>query len=189
MIKIFLAKTSALAVIIISAALLSNRAVAQESDKRSVKQQKASAWQKIAPYFDVPEEFKGEYGAYRSPLKFYDGRPVKTRRDWSERRTEIRERWHELMGAWPKVMRDQELILLDSVSKEGYTQYRVSFFWTPNEQTHGYLLVPHDRPAEKTPAVITVFYEPETAIGMSDKPNRDFALQLTKRGFITLSLG
>ena len=49
--------------------------------------------------------------------------------------------------------------------------------------------MPHDLQEPKAPAVITVFYEPETAIGLSDKPNRDFALQLTKRGFITLSLG
>jgi dienelactone hydrolase len=41
----------------------------------------------------------------------------------------------------------------------------------------------------KKPAVITVFYEPETAAGIGGKPYRDFALQLAKRGFITLSLG
>ena len=40
----------------------------------------------------------------------------------------------------------------------------------------------------KHPAVITVFYEPETAIGWGGKANRDFAYQLTKRGFVTLSL-
>lgn len=34
-----------------------------------------------------------------------------------------------------------------------------------------------------------MFYEPETAVGIGGKPNRDFAYQLTKRGFVTLSLG
>jgi len=38
------------------------------------------------------------------------------------------------------------------------------------------------------PAVITVYYEPETAIGRG-KANRDFALQLARRGFVTLSIG
>lgn len=41
----------------------------------------------------------------------------------------------------------------------------------------------------KKPAVITVFYEPETAIGQGIKSFRDYAYQLTKRGFVTLSLG
>ncbi len=66
-------------------------------------------------------------------------------------------------------------------------QYCVRFYWTPNEQTEGYLLVP-DKEGKK-PAVITTFYEPETAIGLGGKPYRDFAYQLTKRGFVTLSIG
>ena len=37
--------------------------------------------------------------------------------------------------------------------------------------------------------MITVFYEPETAAGIGGKPHRDFAYQLVKRGFVTLSLG
>ena len=55
-----------------------------------------------------------------------------------------------------------------------------------NESTEGYLLIPDGE--KPKPAVITVYYEPETAIGEGNA-NRDFAYQLTKRGFITLSLG
>ena len=36
--------------------------------------------------------------------------------------------------------------------------------------------------------MVTVYYEPETAIGLG-KPQRDFAYQLARRGFVTLSLG
>ena len=35
---------------------------------------------------------------------------------------------------------------------------------------------------------MTVFYDPETAIG-EGREHRDFALQLTRRGFVTLSIG
>ncbi|MCA9016993.1 MAG: hypothetical protein KDA77_16795, partial [Planctomycetaceae bacterium] len=35
-------------------------------------------WKQIAPYFEPPSEFKGDLGNYKTPLKFYDGRPVKT---------------------------------------------------------------------------------------------------------------
>ena len=44
-------------------------------------------------------------------------------------------------------------------------------------------------PGEKRPAVLTVFYEPETSAGLNDRELRDFAYQLVKRGFITLSVG
>ena len=61
------------------------------------------------------------------------------------------------------------------------------FRWLPSETTEGYLLVPHRK--GRKPAVITLFYEPETAVGLGGKPNRDFALRLAERGFVTLSLG
>ena len=93
------------------------------------------------------------------------------------------------MGEWPPLLKGQQMKITDSVRRDGFTQYRVRFNWTPNEETQGYLLVPDGK--GKKPAVIIVYYEPETAIGLGtpDHPNRDFAYQLTKRGFVTLSLG
>lgn len=149
---------------------------------------RAVIWKKIAPYFSPPAEFTGNYGDYRSPLIFYDGHRVKTKRDWKERRKEIFARWQRLMGEWPPLFKEQRLRVLDSTHREDFMQYRVSLYWTPNERTEGYLLVPDGDRRQKRPAVITVYYEPETAIGKG-QPDRDFAYQLTKRGFITLSLG
>ena len=55
-------------------------------------------------------------------------------------------------------------------------------------QGDGYLLVP-DGPGP-FPAVLVVFYEPETGAGLNPKSQlRDFAYQLVKRGFIALSIG
>ena len=71
-------------------------------------------------------------------------------------------------------MEDQELEIIDSVHREDFTQYTVRFNWTPQEKTQGYLLVPDGDRKEKKPAVITVYYEPETAIGKG-QPQRDFA--------------
>jgi dienelactone hydrolase len=146
-------------------------------------------WQKIAPYFASPVQFKEQYGSYRSPLKFYDGREVKNSSDWKKRRIEILDRWNGLMGKWPALITNQKLQFLDSVRKDGFTQYQVRFDWVPGQKTNGYLLVPHGK--GKMPAVITVYYEPETAAGLGrpDLPDRDFAYQLCKRGFVTLSLG
>lgn len=118
---------------------------------------------------------------------FYNGDSVKTKADWQKRRSEIKNKWMEMMGEWPPLLTSQWFEVISQEQREDFTQYKVRFYWTPDEQTEGYLLVPNKK--GKKPAVITVFYEPETAAGIGGKPNRDFAYQLTKRGFVTLSLG
>lgn len=140
----------------------------------------------LARHFEIPDRFRGQAGDYRSPLHFVDGTTVANRDDWQRRREEVRQQWHELMGPWPDPVPDPQLELLDSSRRDELTQWRVKLRWTPNETTAGYLLVPDgDGPR---PAVITVYYEPETAIGLQGE-NRDFAYQLARRGFVTLSLG
>lgn len=137
--------------------------------------------------FSPPDEYKERYGDFRSPLLFYNGDSVKNPEDWSKRREEILTRWHEQMGPWPPMIGNQEVGYLDSIKRENFMQYHIRFCWLPGEKTDGYLLIPEGKGPK--PAVITVFYEPETAIGAGGKPYRDFAYQLAKRGFVTLSIG
>ncbi len=138
--------------------------------------------------FSPPAELVDDLGDFRSVLKFDDGREVRSAKGWRERRAELLEEWHGLLGEWPKLMSDQKLVVLGSEQKDGFTQSRVQFEWLPGQTTDGYLLIPTTKSDQRLPAVITVFYEPETAVGQG-KPARDFALQLAKRGFVTLSLG
>lgn len=151
------------------------------------KTEKAILWDTIAPYFTPPPEFKDQYGSFRSPLKFYDGDSVKTAEDWQRRRKEIYNQWEEMLGQWPPLIKKQGFEVLETSHRENFTQHHIRFSWTPDEKTEGYLLIPDGE--GKKPAVVTVYYEPETAIGMGDNPNRDFAYQLAKRGFVTLSIG
>jgi dienelactone hydrolase len=163
---------------------------AQDKQSKSTKyarHSKGEIWKKIAPYFSPPPEYAGKFGDYRTPLKFYEGKLVKTKTDWKNRREEILARWHKLLGEWPALLEQQQMEILDSTRRDGFTQHRIRFSWTPRESTEGYLLIP-DEGENKKPAVITVYYEPETAIG-EGQPDRDFAYQLTKRGFVTLSIG
>lgn len=139
--------------------------------------------------FVPPPEYADLYGDYRSPLVFYNGDTVKCAGEWAPRRTEIRARWDSLMGAWPPLLTEGRLEILDSVRQEGYVRHAVRLKWTPTEFTGGYLLVPDGAGEIPLPAVITVYYEPETSAGLNDNPNRDFALQLVRHGFIALSLG
>lgn len=146
----------------------------------------AALWSRIAPYFEPPEDFAGDLGEYSSPLTFEDGRRVEDAADWQERRQEILDLWHGWMGKWPPLITDPELVVLSEERREDFQQSRVRFQWTPNEMTEGYLLVPDGD--EPRPAVVVVYYEPESSVGLG-REDRDFAYQLTKRGFVTLAIG
>ncbi len=144
-------------------------------------------WKEISPYFTPPAQYKGKFGDYRSPLKFYDGKIVKSPEQWQARRKEIYDRWMGMMGKWPPFLKNQKFKVIATKQRHGFTQYTVTFDWLPNQRTQGYLLVPPGK--GKKPAVIVVFYTPETAIKTYDKKHRNFAYQLAQRGFVTLSLG
>lgn len=158
-----------------------------------VAQQNADAWQTIEPYFSPPEKFVDDFGDYQTPLLFpdEDGHIASQPEQWQRRRADIRSEWMTLMGEWPPLMEDQSFEILESTPREDYVQHRVRFRWLPEpaEATEGYLLVPGDwQEGKKMPAVITVYYEPETAVGMG-KDDRDYAYQMVKRGFVALSIG
>ncbi len=145
-----------------------------------------AATSRIDSYFSPPKAWQGKFGDYKSPLVFANGVRVKTPGDWARRRAEILAEWETLLGKWPPLITKPELEFLASDRRENFVQHRVRFHWTPHEKTTGYLLIPDGKGPH--PAVVTVFYEPETAIGRG-KANRDFALQLARRGFVALSIG
>src|SRR5947207_1433825 len=76
-------------------------AVAREPGGAPATGDGASNRQRLAEFFRPPQEFAGDLGDYRSPLKFADGYAVRTAEDWQRRRGEILKTWHELMGPWP----------------------------------------------------------------------------------------
>lgn len=140
----------------------------------------------IRKFFSPPEELLKDLGSYKSPLKFDDGREVKTPADWADRRREILKSWNEVMGKWPSLLKDPMIEELESAPRENFTQKRVRLQVAPDRTVEGYLLVPAGE--GPFPAMLIVFYEPETGIGKG-KPNLDFAHGLVKRGFVTLSIG
>ena len=148
----------------------------------------AAASKTIAPYFKAPAEFADQFGAYRSPLQFDDGTRVKTTADWPRRRKEIADAWHKLMGPWPPVLDKPKVETLSESRRDNFTQSRLRIQIAPDQTGDGWLLVPDGR--GPFPAALVVFYEPETSVGLNPKqPTCDFALQLTRRGFVTLSVG
>jgi len=155
--------------------LLSNQAVSNNIPRQ------------IAPFFSPPSELVNDFGKYRSPLRFYNGVPVKTKKDWQKRRNEILKTWHGIMGHWPPMIEKPKIEYLETKHRENFTQHKVRLEIAPNQQIlDGYLIVPDG--AKLFPAILAVYYDAETAVGLG-KELRDFGYQLTKRGFVTLSIG
>ena len=144
------------------------------------------AWAKIAPFFQPPAEFAGQFGSHASPLKFYDGRPVRDAADWRKRRQEILDRWNGLLGPWPPLIERPPIERIESVERENFTQHRIRVGVALGMKLDGYLLVPPG--PGPFPAVVVPFYDPETSVGLKGEL-RDFALQLTRRGLVSLSIG
>jgi len=137
-------------------------------------------------WFEPPASYAGDLGSYRSPLLFDDGTPVRSAEDWRKRREEIRQKWDQVNGSWPELLEKPAIDVLETEMRDGYVQKHVRVEIAPQQLTEGYLLIPVGE--GKHPAVFVPGVDAETSIGL-DKPMRDLALQLTKRGFVTLSIG
>jgi hypothetical protein len=152
------------------------------ADKRA-----EAIFKRLAPSFTPPPKLVKDFGAYKSPLKFYDGTPVRRHADWPKRRREILAKWHGFMGPWLKLLRKPKIEYLKKERREGLTQHHVRIEVAPRRMTDdAYLLMPDGK--GPFPAVVVVFYDAKTGVGLKGKL-RDFALQLAKRGFVALSLG
>ena len=143
----------------------------------------------ITPFFKPPAQFENKTSSHRSPLLFNDGTEVKTPADWAKRRTEILQTWHGIMGAWPPLIEHPKMERVASTHRENFVQHKIKLEIAPGQSGDGYLLIPEGKPP--FPAVFVPYYDPETSIGLNNEkhPLRDFAYQLTKRGFVSLNIG
>jgi len=141
----------------------------------------------IKDAFQPSAEFAGKKSSHRSPLLFADGRPVETSSDWTLRREEILKTWHHYMGEWPALLDKPQIKKGEPTQRDNFTQYPVVVPIAAQRSEKGYLMIPNGK--GPFPAVFIPFYDPETSAGLEGKAHRDFAYQLAKKGFVTLSIG
>ncbi len=138
-------------------------------------------------FFSPPKNLADDLGDYRSPLKFADGRAVRSAADWHQRRQEILTTWHQLLGPWPAMVEQPKVIDRHQERLENHTRHSVDVEVMPNgRMTPGYLLVPHG--AGPFPTVVVVFYDAETSVGMGKEPH-GFGFHLANRGYVVLAMG
>jgi outer membrane protein assembly factor BamB/dienelactone hydrolase len=156
----------------------------------AARSEREALWRELEPFTEPPTEYAGQFGPYRSPLKFADGTIAKTPADWGRRRKEILETWHRRLGPWPPLIERPEVKTLETAERDGYVERHVHVqISSDGKLADGYLLVPEG--SGPFPAVFVPFYEPLTSIGKGEKGRgtHDYGLQLVRRGFVTLSIG
>jgi hypothetical protein len=143
----------------------------------------------LREFFTPPEVYRGDLGSFRSPLVFADGTPVRTPADWQRRREEIRANWHKLMGPWPALIDNPRVEVVNTTRRENIAQQQLRIeIALGGELVDALLLVPDGAETGKRPAVLVVYYDAETGVGLGT-PLRDYAWHLARRGFVTLSVG
>ena len=141
----------------------------------------------IRQSFSAPKPLRDDLGRYKSPLTFHDGRTARTPAEWADRRREILKDWNDAMGSWPPPIERPAIETLGKpIHRRTFTESRVRLKVAPDRTVDGHLLVPDGK--GPFPAMLVVYYEPETAIGHG-KPRLDFALRLVRRGIVCLSIG
>ena len=141
----------------------------------------------IETFFKPPATLVSDFGSHRSPLIMDSGAVVESPEEWTKRRAEILTTWHRIMKPWPPLLEKPRFEILTSEPRENFTQHRVRLELARGLNGEGWLLVPSR--VAPYPAVLVPFYEPETSVGLNASKNRDFALQLTRRGFVSLAIG
>jgi dienelactone hydrolase len=141
----------------------------------------------LAKFFQPPEQYRSDFGTFRSPLLFADGTQVRTPADWQRRREEILSTWHTIMGPWPPLVERPRVETVATTRRENLTQHQLRLgIAVEGDMVDGLLLVPDGK--GPFPAVLVVYYDAQTGVGLGNKM-RDYGWHLAKRGFITLSLG
>ena len=97
----------------------------------------------LAPFAQPPAEYAGQFGEYRSPLLFADGRHVATVEQWRQRRREIRDSWMKELGPWPALIERPQIEILEQTRRDGLVWRRIRIEYAP-----GQMIIAHDLMSE-----------------------------------------
>jgi neutral ceramidase len=117
---------------------------------------------------------------------------IKSARDWKLRRNQILDSMQQVMGPLPdaskKVPLDMQII--EEKQIDGVRRIKVSFAVEKNDRVPAYLLIPVNLKG-KVPGILclhqTIKIGKEEPAGMGGSPNLNYALELAKRGYVTLA--
>lgn len=125
-------------------------------------------------------------------------RPVRSADDWAKRRAEIVAGFEAIAGKFPAAKDARRACALGVRVEEEfdagtYVRRLVTYQAEPGGRVPAYLLVPKDAlKGKKLPAVLCLHGTDDevghgTVVGLGKRPNRNYAEELAKRGYVTLA--
>lgn len=122
-------------------------------------------------------------------------RPVKTWREWNERKNAIRDAMQSVMGTLPRRanMCPLEMQVHEKVSCDGYARWQISYQVVLGHRVPGYLLIPDAalRGSQKFPGILTLHQtHPEgqkVVVGLGKSPDDEYGVELVRRGYVCLA--
>jgi len=120
--------------------------------------------------------------------------PVLSPRDWERRRKDILSGMEEAMGKLPPRAGPAPLEVREKGRLEGdvYSRLEISYASGEGDRVPAYLYLPRPRPAgRRFPALLAL--HPTSPLGkgvvagLGDRPNRGYALELARRGYVVLA--
>jgi dienelactone hydrolase len=132
---------------------------------------------------------KGDLMVWKDP----EGRdhPVRSAADWERRRGHILENFRRVAGTPPESARKVplDLRILESRRVDGVTLETITFSAEEGDRVPAFLFLP-DSPRGRAPAMLCL--HPTSALGKKEisgmgKPNREYAVELAKRGFVVVA--
>src|SRR4051812_25453710 len=79
----------------------------------------------LGPLSQPPQEYRADFGKFRSPLLFADGTRVQTPGDWQRRREEILSTWHKIMGPWPSLVERPRVEVVKTTQRQDIAQQQL----------------------------------------------------------------
>jgi dienelactone hydrolase len=135
-------------------------------------------------------------GAKLNPLYYKDAsgnaKTIKTPGEWENRRSQILVNLQLVMGPFPDASKKvaPEMKIIDETLIDGVRRIKISFLTEKNDRLPAFLLIPADLKGA-VPAILCLHQT--TSIGKGEpagtggSPNLNYALELAKRGYVTLA--
>jgi hypothetical protein len=121
-----------------------------------------------------------------------DGKKIRSKEEWEEQRQLLRATWLERLGEPPAKPKSLSIQVESRENQLDHIRQLVSFAGEGDDRIRAYLLLPKGlKDTEKRPAVVV--FHPTTKetlrepVGLGTRQEMALALQLVRRGYITLS--
>jgi dienelactone hydrolase len=131
-----------------------------------------------------------------NPMVYLDSggkvQPVRTAQDWEQRRQQILAGMQAVMGPLPDERRrvPLDVKVTEKVELEGFTRKTLTFAVEKGDRVPAYLLIPKNL-SGKAPAILCLHQTTKigkgSPAGLGDRPTLFYALELAKRGYVTLA--